>query len=309
MGERIGVEKQQVDRTPVSYFLTISVLIISLVFYFYYFDEVGVFNSQEIHGEGGLFTLSLSLFRIACAYLVFHTAVFWMIRNPVPGKMVPLFREERVNRKHPSKGFERLVPFSSWTMIIFGIAMLWNGISSLLVFFGIDLSETILHIGTAIFATAFSSAALTAIIVRYVILPSMMNNGQEIDHMFLPHEQVMHNLALIFLSLELILGTIFIRPPMIFLGLTYGAIYLIFSEFWARYGGGYYVYEFIDPRPPEGPFFLVGLTLVCSFSFSIGMFVSFVREFNIIASLVLIIILILFSTKFSAPSDYVPTPV
>ena len=33
------------------------------------------------------------------------------------------------------------------------------------------------------------------------------------------------------------------------LSLIVGAGYLIFAEFWAIKGNGYYVYEFIDPRP------------------------------------------------------------
>ena len=47
-----------------------------------------------------------------------------MVKNPVPGIMTPLYREDSQSRSHRSKGFERLVPFSSWTMIIFGVAMI-----------------------------------------------------------------------------------------------------------------------------------------------------------------------------------------
>ena len=51
--------------------------------------------------------------------------------------------------------------------------------------------------------------------------------------MFLPHEQVMHNWALILLAIELGLGWMVVQAPMVSLGLTYGALYLIFAEFWA----------------------------------------------------------------------------
>ena len=149
--------------------------------------------------------------------------------------------------------------------------MLWNGVSSAWVLFFPPPPQFILHVGTAAFATAFSSAVLTATIIRYVILPAQMKKGEDIYHMFLPHEQVMHNWALILLSIELVLGTISMRPPMIALGLTYGALYLIFAEFWAHFGGGYYVYQFIDPRPKEGPLLLVGLMFVCSISFFVGL--------------------------------------
>ena len=294
------------DRSILSFFLIFSVLFISIVFYVSSYDLGGLFDSSIMHGDGGLTTVLLSIFRIICAYLVIHTAIFWMIRNPVPGKMNPLFREGSEIREYNSEGFERLVPFSSWTLLIFGLAMLWNGASSFWVFLGHTPSEIILHIGTAIFAAAFSSAVLTAAIIRYVILPKMVERGIEIDHMFLPHEQVMHNFALILLSCEFVFGTMSIRPPMIALGLVYGACYLIFAELWARFGGGYYVYEFIDPRPPEGPFILVGLTLVCAASFSFGLLITFVQDHNAILSNLLILILIILCTKFSAPADYEP---
>ena len=294
------------DFSSISFFLIFSVLFISIYFYVSSYDLVGLFDSSIMHGDGGLTTALLSIFRILCAYLAFHTAIFWMIKNPVPGKMNPLFREGSEITEYNSLGFERLVPFSSWTLLIFGLTMLWNGFSSFWVFLGHTPSEIILHIGTAIFAAAFSSAVLTASIIRYIILPNMVKRGIEIDHMFLPHEQVMHNFALILLSCEFVFGTMSIRLPMIALGVVYGACYLIFAELWARYGGGYYVYEFIDPRPPEGPFFLVGLTLVCAASFSFGLLISFLQDYNKIISNFLILVLIILCTKFSAPADYEP---
>ena len=295
------------DNTVTSYILTISILVISIVIYFVFSKSGPEFDSGQLHGNGGLFTLILTLFRLACAYLVIHTTVFWMVKNPVPGIMTPLFREDSNSRPHRSVGFERLVPFSSWTMLIFGIAMLWNGVSSAWVLFFPPPPEFVLHIGTATFATAFSSAVLTATIIRYVILPAQMKKGEDIYHMFLPHEQVMHNWALILLSIELVLGTISMRPPMIALGLTYGALYLIFAEFWAHFGGGYYVYQFIDPRPKEGPLLLVGLMFVCSISFFVGLFISYVRETSMALGLGLVIILISLSTRFGTPAEYVPT--
>jgi len=305
MGEE-HLELPSKDSSNLSYFLTISILILSVIIYLLFYQIGDEFQSDRVNGKGGIFTLILTLFRLGCAYLVLHTVTFWMVKNPVPGVMTPLFRVDSISRPYRSKGFERLVPFSSWTMLIFGFAMLWNGISSAWVFFATP-PEFVLHFGTAIYATAFSSAVLTATIVRYVILPAQMKRGEDIYHMFLPHEQVMHNWALILLSCELVLGTMSIRIPMIVLGLTYGAIYLIFAELWARFGGGYYVYEFIDPRPKEGPFLLVGLMVVCLLSFFVGLFISYVKESSTVLALGLVIILISLSTRFGTPTEYVPT--
>ena len=111
----------------------------------------------------------------------------------------------------------------------------------------------------------------------------------------------MHNWALILLAVELGLGWMTVQAPMVSLGLTYGALYLIFAEFWALWGGGYYVYEFIDSRPRLAPFFLLGLTILCALSFGIGWFVSLIREDNPVFAALLLLILVIGSTRFKNP--------
>ena len=185
--------------------------------------------------------------------------------------------------------------------MIFCLSMWINGLMSLFILFGVHPSPFLVHAGVAVFATAFSAAVLTAVVVRYVILPALIQNGSPIDHMFLPHEQVMHNWALILLAIELGLGWMTVQAPMVSLGLTYGALYLIFSELWALWGGGYYVYEFIDPRPRLAPYFLLGLTILCALSFVIGWFVSMIREQNPFFAVVLLLLLVFGSTRFKNP--------
>ena len=111
------------DFSSISFFLIFSVLFISIYFYVSSYDLVGLFDSSIMHGDGGLTTVLLSIFRILCAYLAFHTTIFWMIKNPIPGKMNPLFREGSEITEYNPLGFERLVPFSSWTLLIFGLTM------------------------------------------------------------------------------------------------------------------------------------------------------------------------------------------
>lgn len=293
------------DRSVLSYSLTVLILVVSVASYVFLHDG-GSFDAAQMYGEGTLSTIALMLFRFGCAYLVIHSAVVWMVRNPTPGMMSPLFRADREIRMHQSTGFERLVPFSSWTMLMFGLAMLWNGIGSLWYVLVGEPSNLFQHLGTALFATAYSSAALTSIIVRYVILPAQMKEGEDISHMFLPHEQVMHNWALIFLSCELVFGTLSIRLPMMMLGLTYGAVYLIFAEAWARFGGGYYVYDFIDPRPKEGPIYLVALMLICSVAFLLGFGISEARESYPFVAFALIATFVGLSARFGPPAGYQP---
>ena len=214
-----------------------------------------ILNIKNLHGTGSIDTWLRVVFRLSCAYLAIHTALFWMVLNPVPGIMVVLFRESLEVREYPSEGFEKLGTFSSWTLILFGASMLLNGLISIGVGVGAEIPSWLVMSGVSIFATGFGSAALTALVVRHVIIPSMVENGENLDHMFKPHEHVMHNLALILLSIDLLLGGMVVLWTLISLSLIVGALYLIFAEFWAIRGGGYYVYEFIDPRPRFAPQF------------------------------------------------------
>ena len=303
-----SVNLEGYNRTWVSRFLILSILSLSVVFYIRFHDYGDGLDIYLLHGNGGLDSFIRALYRIAAGYLAFHTLLFWMVRNPVPGVMMPLFRSEMVVKPHSSLGLERLVPFSSWTLMIFGLAMWINGLISLSIFFGVALSPILIHFGVAVFATAFSAAALTAVIVRHVILPVMIQDGSPIDHMFLPHEQVMHNWALIILAIELGLGWMSVQAPMVSLGLTYGAIYLVFAELWAIFGGGYYVYEFIDSRPRLAPFFLLGLTIVCALSFGVGWLVSSIREHSPLLAVFLLFILVIGSTRFKNPASLGDSP-
>ncbi|CAI8231678.1 MAG: Uncharacterised protein [Methanobacteriota archaeon] len=297
-----SVDLEGYNRTLVSRFLILLVLLLSVGFYVLFHDRGKPLDVFLLHGTGGLDSLIRALYRIAAGYLAVHAALFWMVWNPVPGSMSPLFRDELVVKPHSSTGLERLVPFSSWTLIIFGLAMWFNGLISLFFLFGAPPPILIIQAGVGVFSTAFSAAALTAVIVRYVILPSMVQNEGPIDHMFLPHEQVMHNWALILLAVELGLGWMVVQTPMVSLGLTYGALYLIFAELWAIWGGGYYVYEFIDPRPRLAPYLLLGLTLVCALSFGVGLIVSLIREQNPFLAIFLLFLLVIGSTRFKNPA-------
>ena len=290
------------DRSLISRVLIALVLISSILFYILNYDRIGPLNIKNLHGNGGVDTWLRVVFRLSCAYLAIHTTLFWMVFNPVPGVMVVLFRESLEVREHPSQGLEKLGTFSSWTLILFGASMLLNGLISIGVGVGIEIPPWLIMSGVSIFATGFASAALTALVVRHVIIPSMVDNGEDLDHMLKPHEHVMHNLALVLLSIDLLLGGMVILWELISLSLIVGALYLIFAEFWAIKGAGYYVYEFIDPRPKFAPLFLSGLLGVCLISFCIGLAISEIREDYPLLAAFAILLFLSFSVRFRDPS-------
>ena len=290
------------DNSWISRILILTVLIISVLFYILNYDKNGSMDIESLHGNGNFDTWLRVVFRLSCAYLAIHTVLFWMVLNPAPGIMVVLFRESLEVREHPSRGLEKLGTFSSWTLILFGLSMLSNGLISIAVVTDTEVPEWLVKSGVSLFAAGFGSAALTALIVRHVIIPSMIQNGENLEHMFKPHEHVMHNLALVLLAIDLLIGGMVVPWTMISLSLIVGAGYLIFAEFWAIWGRGYYVYEFIDPRPRLAPLFLLGLMGVCLVSFCIGLAVSEIKSnYPLLASFLLIIFVSL-SVRFRESS-------
>ena len=56
--------------------------------------------------------------------------------------------------------------------------MLLNGLISIGVGVGAEIPSWLVVSGVSIFAAGFGSAALTALVVRHVIIPSMVENGE-----------------------------------------------------------------------------------------------------------------------------------
>ena len=79
-------------------------------------------------------------------------------------------------------------------------------------------------------------AFMTATIVRHIILPDEVRIGRNHDHMFLFHEQIMHNFAAIFLAVELLLVNPDLKPQFAIIGLLMGIAYVTFAYLFAYFG-------------------------------------------------------------------------
>ena len=74
----------------------------------------------------------------------------------------------------------------------------------------------------------------------------------------------MHNFCAIFLVGEILLCQPNLAPEFMLFGIYIGLFYALFAYPYAKYGGGYYVYSFIDPRLQYAPFLLSGLAVLVS---------------------------------------------
>ena len=254
------------DYSPYTY-ATISVVLLMSFGAMWRLDLITAIENTPFQFQSNRFPdILLAIFRTACFLLSVYTIVILMVCSKVPGNMTALRHKERDFHLFDLLGIERLVTFSSWTLIIFGLVFLFSSIGTWCSFFGNEVPGFVRFFSTLLYPLALCSAFLTSTVVRYIIIPSEIKMERDLSHLFLPHEIVMHNLTVILLAVDLIATQPNLRPEFGLMGVIIGIIYVIFAYIWANYGGGYYVYSFIEPRVKGAPMFLIGL------AFSIGLF-------------------------------------
>ena len=185
-------------------------------------------------------------------------AIIYMF-NCGPGNMrAQMLKNSEDVIYHPD-GIEKFITFSSWTLLINVIYFASAILVQTLDYLEISSPKILSQIQVFTFCTGIAIAFLTATIVRHIILPDEAKLGRKCDHMFLFHEQVMHNFAAIFLAIELIILRPKLIPEFAIFGLFLGIIYVVFAYLFAYFGGGYLAYSFIHPKPKIAPFLIIGL--------------------------------------------------
>jgi hypothetical protein len=260
-------------------------------------------STKSIVNSDKIPDILLGLFRLGAAYLAFHAIVFWMVISPRPGIMYSINYHTGNVDQHEVEGLERLVTFSSWQLILCGIFFFLAGLVSWLTIFEMDIPSFLNRIIPLLYFMALSASSLTAIVVRYVIIAADFKSRNPLGHLFLKHEQVMHNWTLILLSVELVLGSIEVIPEGVILGGFLGGIYFYFAFVWARFFGQYFVYDFIDPRPKSAPYAIVGLVLAFGVFFMTMYALYLVLEWNQWVGIPLVALFVQRSVLFNPPTN------
>jgi len=245
------------DSTP----LTVSTMIFVFGLSIFAFNYWDVFSLVE--GTASTFHSSwvplelLIVWRFSC-FLAGAFAVINMFKSG-PGVMIVILHEERKEAVLHPVGIEKFVTFSSWTLVMNILYFLCAGIVSLSILTEYEVPLWLNFTQVILFSAALAASLLTATVVRYIILPGEVRIGRNHDQMFNIPNQMMHNLCAVFLVLDVILVQPELFPEFAFFGMTLGTIYASFAYLFAYYGGGYYIYSFLDPRLRYGPLWLSGL--------------------------------------------------
>ena len=277
------------DRTNIVYVLIFLVSIFS-IFFFITNDLRSLLIKGGVNSSSSWVPLILlAIFRTLCAALAFHTLVWWMLLDKEGALMNAYFRKEREVLPVQIYHFERFVTFSSWNLIIFCLTFITSATLSWFEFFELQSPELFHILSSILLSTSLGMATVTATVITYIIVPRAIKNGSEIDHLFEPHQMVMHNWAVILLIADIIFTVPLLSWKFAIFGLVIGILYVIFAYIFALWGKGYYVYSFIDPRIKYAPFIMLILALMIgTFYLFVWLGVKIIEWNNFIGSMIFI---------------------
>jgi hypothetical protein len=268
------------DQDKLTYFVVALVSVICVVFV-NYFEVLNILDSTIIAVESSIVPgIILTLFRTGATILAFYTIFVLMIFDKNGGYMNPLFRKERESLPHKTVGIERMVPFSSWNLIVCGLCFLSMSVLGWYEFFENGAPKLLTMLSGILLPMALGMGMLTSTVVTYVIVPQETRSDRNYDHLFEPHEMVMHNWAIILLAIDLFISRPNLSWELAIFGLIIGIIYSIFAYMYAVFGGGYYVYTFIDPRIKYAPMIMTILALAISLFYIFIWMISKLIEYN-----------------------------
>ena len=251
------------DKTLVSLLFAMTVAVMSVGFFF-------VFGLSDMIGDSGrsfqtsaLPMVLIGVFRYGCAYLAFHTVVFWMIRSPEPGRMFVVLHETSEEAMIRPMGFERIGTFSSWTLMVFGLAFFVAGTATWMTVLNLDVPPVLNTLTVVLMPIAYGAAFITATVIRYIIIPEEISLERPFGTYFKNYELVMHNFTAIFLAVDLFLVQAQLEWQFGIFPVFFGIVYVLFSYAYARTTDGYYIYSFLDPRINMAPVYLLALLFAC----------------------------------------------
>jgi len=278
------------DQDKLTY-LIVGLVTIASIMFVNYFEVLNTLDLTVISLKSSILpSIILTFFRTGATILAFYTIFILMIMNKDGGFMNPLFRKERESMPHKTMGVERMVPFSSWNLIVCGLCFLSMAILGWYEYFDTEAPQFLNLLSGMLLPMALGMAMLTSTVVTYVIVPEETRSDRNYDHLFETHEMVMHNWAIILLALDIFISRPNLSWELGIFGLIIGVIYSIFAYLYAIFGGGYYVYSFIDPRIKFAPIIMTILALAISLFYIFIWMITLLIEYNqLIGGIVLMI--------------------
>jgi hypothetical protein len=242
----------------------------------------------------------LALFRTAAAVLAIFTVVSICI-DEEGSVSLPIFYDSRQHAEVIRLGAHRLVPFTVWSFIVFGLYFTIAAASSWVLVLGGKVPNWALTSAPITFATACGTALLVTVVVTFYLIPNNAAKGYDVSKYFGWHEVTMHNGNVIILGTELVFGGLDITFGMVAFPVLFGMVYIGFANAYAVFGGGIYLYDFLDPRLRGGPIIhLILLLIICGF-YCVTLMLDALADWNVIAGAFGVAVGVYSIVKFRGP--------
>tara|TARA_B100001250_G_scaffold49018_1_gene38426 strand:- start:4340 stop:5254 length:915 start_codon:yes stop_codon:yes gene_type:complete len=200
-------------------------------------------------------------------------------------------------------GTSRLAAYTMWS---FGLLGIYFSIAAFVTWshiLGTNVPDILLVACPAALAASCASALLVSATVTFILIPESNERGDNISHYFLWDNQIMHNGNVIILGAELLVTDITIGLSHISFPVIFGAIYVTFSAFFAMREGGFYFYDFLDPRLNGAPVIhMILLAVLAALYIGVILLTSLV-DWNRGVAAVVIILLLHLVTTFKDPKE------
>ena len=141
-------------------------------------------------------------------------------------------------------------------------------------------------------------------VVTFYLIPSNAAKGYDVSKYFEWQEVLMHNGNVIILGIELVFGGIGITLGMVAFPLLFGIVYIGFANAYAMFGGGIYLYDFLDPRLKGGPLIHFILFLIIFGFYCFTLMLNALTEWNVIAGFLAVALGIYSILRVRIPSEF-----
>ena len=262
-----------------------------------------LFSAQaqyEIGGSRFIPDVLLAGFRTLAAGLSLFTVVSICLDHE-GGPSIPLFYESRQCKEAVLFGSHRLVAFTVWSFIAFGFYFALAALASWAQVLEWTVPSWLIAVIPPLFSIACGTAMLVSVVVTYYLIPNNLEKGFDVAKYFLWYEIVMHNLNVILLGTDLVLGGVDITLGMLAFPVLFGIAYVFFAYIYAVYGGGIYLYDFLDPRVSRAPYIHIGLFVMIALFYSIALVLDALVDLNIIVGGIVVALCIYSIVRFREP--------
>ena len=279
-------------------------MLLAMLYYIVTSGVAEVSHTQsQIAGSLYLPNILLALFRTVAAVLALFTLVSICI-DEQGSVSLPVFYDSRESGEIVLLGAHRLIPFTVWSFAAFGLYFTIAAASSWVLVLGGEVPDWALASAPLAFATACGTALLVTVVVTFYLIPSNAAKGYDVSKYFEWQEVLMHNGNVIILGIELVFGGIGITLGMVAFPLLFGIVYIGFANAYAMFGGGIYLYDFLDPRLKGGLIIHLVLLLIISGFYCVTLVLNALTEWNIIAGALAVALGIYSILRVRVPSEF-----